>query len=29
MIVTARGEGSWGEMQRRGLSPTKEAASRS
>jgi len=29
MIVTARGEGSWGEMQRRGLGPAKEAASRS
>ena len=29
MIVTARGEGSWGEMQRRELGLAKEAASRS
>jgi hypothetical protein len=29
MIVTSRGEGSWGEMQRRELGPRKEAASRS
>jgi hypothetical protein len=29
MTVTSRGERSWGELQRRGLGPAKEAASRS
>ncbi len=29
MTVTARGERSWGELQRRGLGLAKEAASRS